>query len=39
MLAEQGKIQHSVHTIRFEINDALDRIRTGEIVGRAVIKY
>jgi hypothetical protein len=38
--AEQGKIQHTVHTIRFEdINDALDRIRTGEIVGRAVIKY
>ncbi|MEV0232003.1 NAD(P)-dependent alcohol dehydrogenase [Nonomuraea sp. NPDC050786] len=39
-LAEQGKVQHTVHTIRFEdVNDAIDRIRTGEIVGRAVIKY
>ena len=39
-LAEQGKIQHTVHTIQFEeINDALDQIRAGEIVGRAVIKY
>ncbi|PZG15190.1 NAD(P)-dependent alcohol dehydrogenase [Nonomuraea aridisoli] len=39
-LAEQGKVQHTVHPIRFEdVNDAIDRIRTGEIVGRAVITY
>ncbi|TDC15543.1 NAD(P)-dependent alcohol dehydrogenase [Streptomyces sp. 8K308] len=39
-LAEQGKIQHTVHKLRFEdVNDAIERIRTGEIVGRAVIRY
>ncbi|MEV4177016.1 NAD(P)-dependent alcohol dehydrogenase [Nonomuraea sp. NPDC049709] len=39
-LAEQGKVRHTVHAIPFEdVNDAIDRIRTGEIVGRAVITY
>ncbi|OAH14386.1 NAD(P)-dependent alcohol dehydrogenase [Streptomyces jeddahensis] len=39
-LAEQGKIQHAVHEIRFDdVNDAIDRIRTGEMVGRAVITF
>jgi len=39
-LAKQGKIRHSIHTIRFEdVNNALEQIRTGDIIGRAVIKY
>lgn len=39
-LAKQGRIKHSVETIRFdEVNDTLERLRTGEVVGRAVIKY
>jgi propanol-preferring alcohol dehydrogenase len=39
-LAQQGKVQHTIHEIAFDdVNDAIDRIRTGEIVGRAVIKY
>jgi propanol-preferring alcohol dehydrogenase len=39
-LAQQGKVRHTVHTLRFEdVNEALDQIRAGEIVGRAVIKW
>lgn len=39
-LAAQDKIQHTVKVIGFEdINENLDLLRTGEIVGRAVIKY
>lgn len=39
-LAQQGKIRHSIKTIRFEdINENLDRLRSGDIVGRAVIKF
>jgi propanol-preferring alcohol dehydrogenase len=39
-LAEQGKIHHTVKTIRFEqINESIDLLRKGEIVGRAVIKF
>jgi propanol-preferring alcohol dehydrogenase len=39
-LAEQGRIQHSVHTVDFEdVNEAIDLIRAGEIVGRAVIPF
>ena len=39
-LAAQGKIRHTVKTVTFEqINEYLDRLRAGEIVGRAVIKF
>jgi alcohol dehydrogenase, propanol-preferring len=39
-LVQQGKIQHTVKTIRFEeINENLDLLRTGDVVGRAVVKY
>lgn len=39
-LAKQGKIRHSIDVIRFdEINQTLERLRTGDVIGRAVIKY
>jgi alcohol dehydrogenase, propanol-preferring len=39
-LAQQGKIRHAVKTIRFDdINENIELLRTGDIVGRAVIKY
>ena len=39
-LAAQGKIRHTVKTIRFDqINESIDLLRTGTIVGRAVIKF
>jgi alcohol dehydrogenase, propanol-preferring len=39
-LAAQGKIRHTVKTIGFaEINDNIDLLRTGDVVGRAVIKF
>jgi propanol-preferring alcohol dehydrogenase len=39
-LAEQGKIRHTVKTVRFdEINENIDLLRAGDIVGRAVVKY
>jgi propanol-preferring alcohol dehydrogenase len=39
-LASQGKIRHTVKTITFDqINENLDLLRTGDVVGRAVIKY
>ncbi|MDE1991203.1 MAG: NAD(P)-dependent alcohol dehydrogenase [Rhizobiaceae bacterium] len=39
-LAAAGKIRHTLKTIRFEeINEYLDRLRTGEIVGRAVVTF
>ncbi|MDX2251240.1 MAG: NAD(P)-dependent alcohol dehydrogenase [Nitrospira sp.] len=39
-LAQAGKIRHAVKTIRFEdINNNLDLLRTGDIVGRAVVTY
>jgi alcohol dehydrogenase, propanol-preferring len=39
-LAQQGKIRHVVKTIRLEdINKNLDLLRTGDIVGRAVVTY
>ena len=39
-LAEQGKITHSTHAVQLDdVNDALDRVRAGEIVGRAVITF
>lgn len=39
-LAAQGKIRHTVKPITFEqINENLELLRTGEIVGRAVVKF
>lgn len=39
-LVQQGKVRHSVKPIRFdEINETLDLLRSGDIVGRAVISY
>jgi hypothetical protein len=39
-LAQQGKIQHSIKRIRFEdINENLEMLRHGEIIGRAVIVF
>ncbi|KTD07734.1 NAD(P)-dependent alcohol dehydrogenase [Legionella jamestowniensis] len=39
-LASQGKIRHKVKLINFEeINENLDLLRSGDIVGRAVIKF
>lgn len=39
-LAALGKIRHTVQTIAFDqINEYIDRLRTGDIVGRAVIKF
>src|SRR5262245_13007785 len=39
-LAAHGKIRHKVQTIRFDqINEHIELLRTGEIVGRAVIKF
>lgn len=39
-LVQQGKVRHTVKAIRFEeINDTLELLRAGEVVGRAVIKY
>lgn len=40
VLAAQGKIRHTIQTFGFdEVNEYLDRLRTGEIVGRAVLKF
>jgi propanol-preferring alcohol dehydrogenase len=39
-LAQQGKIQHSIKKIRFQdVNENLDILRAGEIIGRAVIVF
>ena len=39
-LASQGKIRHTIKTFTFEqINEYLDLLRTGKIVGRAVMKF
>ncbi len=39
-LAQQGRIRHAVKIIRFEdINENIDLLRTGDVVGRAVVKY
>lgn len=39
-LAQRGKIRHAIKTIRFEeINENLDLLRAGNIVGRAVVRY
>jgi alcohol dehydrogenase, propanol-preferring len=39
-LAQQGKIQHSIKRIRFEhMNENLEMLRRGDIIGRAVIVF
>jgi alcohol dehydrogenase, propanol-preferring len=39
-LAQAGKIKHSLKRVRFEdINETLDLLRDGDIVGRAVVTY
>jgi propanol-preferring alcohol dehydrogenase len=39
-LASQGKIRHTIKTLTCEqINEYIDLLRTGEIVGRAVMKF
>jgi propanol-preferring alcohol dehydrogenase len=39
-LAKQGRIRHTIDVIRFDdIQSALARLRAGDIVGRAVIRY
>ena len=39
-LAAQDKIRHTIKVIKFEqINEYLDLLRAGDIVGRAVVKY
>lgn len=39
-LAQQGKVHHTVNTTRLEdVNETLELLRAGDIVGRAVIKY
>jgi propanol-preferring alcohol dehydrogenase len=39
-LAAENKIRHSIKTFKFnEINENLDLLRTGDIIGRAVMKF
>lgn len=39
-LAQEGKIKHAIKRIRFEdINENLELLRDGDIVGRAVVTY
>ena len=39
-LASQGKIRHTIKTFTFDqINEYIDLLRTGEIVGRAVMRF
>jgi propanol-preferring alcohol dehydrogenase len=39
-LAAQDKIQHTVETFAFDkLNEYIDRLRVGEVVGRAVMKF
>jgi propanol-preferring alcohol dehydrogenase len=39
-LAQQGRVQHSIHKVAFEdINETLNRLGDGDIVGRAVVVY
>ena len=39
-LAAENKIRHSITLFQFdEINKKLDLLRTGDIVGRAVMKF
>ena len=39
-LAQKGKIQHSIKRMKFEdVNENIDLLRAGEIIGRAVIVF
>ena len=39
-LAAENKIRHSIKLFKFdEINKNIDLLRTGDIVGRAVMKF
>lgn len=39
-LVEKGKIKHSIEKVRFDdVNEALQRLGTGDVIGRAVIAY
>jgi len=39
-LAQEGKIKHALQRVRFEdVNENLERLRNGDIVGRAVITF
>jgi alcohol dehydrogenase, propanol-preferring len=39
-LAQKGKIQHTIKAVRFQdVNENLELLRAGEIVGRAVITF
>jgi len=39
-LAAKGKIKHTIKTIGFDqINEYLDMLRAGDIVGRAVVSF
>jgi propanol-preferring alcohol dehydrogenase len=39
-LAAQNKIRHTIETFAFEeVNEKLDVLRRGEIVGRAVLMF
>lgn len=39
-LQSQGKLHHTVTTITFEqINESLERLRAGDVVGRVVLKF
>lgn len=39
-LAAHGKVRHTIKTFAFEeVNEQLDLLRTGDIVGRAVMKF
>ena len=39
-LAQKGKIQHSIKPVRFQdINENLELLRAGDILGRAVIVF
>jgi propanol-preferring alcohol dehydrogenase len=40
ILAQQGKIQHSVERVQLtDVNETLERLRAGAVVGRAVIVF
>jgi propanol-preferring alcohol dehydrogenase len=39
-LAQQGRIQHTIKRVRFEeINENIELLRAGEIIGRAVVLF
>ena len=39
-LAQQGKVRHTLKKVRFEdINEAVEQLRDGDVIGRAVITF